>query len=62
MPRRQLERLRNPLTGEIRLVSAYSREFNQLKSYGWQPVSLAEWLQWINTKRRTDNDRSKPLV
>lgn len=55
MARRQLERLKNPLTGEIRLVSVYSREFNRLKKYGWLKASLGEWFQWLSLKRRIDD-------
>lgn len=62
MARRQLERLKNPLTGEIRLVTAHSRHFNDLKRYGWLKASLTEWFEWLNLKRRTANDRSDTLV
>ena len=62
MARQQLERLKNPLTGEVRLVAAYSKQFNELRRYGWLRASLMEWLDYINPKRRTASDRSDTLV
>jgi hypothetical protein len=40
-------RLLNPLTGEVKLISALSRAcIRKLKAYGWREATLEEWFAY----------------
>lgn len=45
--RRQLPRLRNPMTGEIRICNR--REASRLRSYGWIDMTMDEWFVYQQT-------------